>query len=74
MSKSTSRLDRRAAVGIVAICTAIAIFSFSVVRAEHVNPDRSKTFNCSSGTACVEGDSSGSKTYGVYGRLSATHD
>ncbi len=54
------------AVGIVAVGMAIATASFTIVRAEHVNPDKSKTYSCSSGTACVEGTSSGSGT-GVYG-------
>ena len=37
------------------------------MRAEHVKPDKSKTYRCSSGTACVEGSSTGSSTWGVYG-------
>lgn len=57
----------RATVGAIAIGALVAIASFSIVRAEHVNPDKSKTYTCSSGTACLEGNSSGSGTWGVYG-------
>jgi hypothetical protein len=57
----------RATVGAIAIGALVAIVSFSIVRAEHVNPDKSKTYTCSSGTACLEGNSSGSGTWGVYG-------
>src|SRR5580700_5792835 len=46
---------------------AIAVSSLGIVRAERVMPDKSKTYKCSSGTACVEGKSSGSSTWGVYG-------
>jgi hypothetical protein len=45
----------------------VAVFSFSVVRAEYAQPDKSKTYKCSSGTACVQGSSTGSSTWGVYG-------
>lgn len=58
---------RLAAVGTIAVGVVVAISSVSIVRAEHVNPDRSRTYHCSSGTACVEGSSSGSSTWGVYG-------
>jgi hypothetical protein len=67
MYQFTNRPNRVAAVGMIAVGVTVAISSFSIVRAEHVNPDKSKTFSCSSGTACVEGNSTGSKTYGVYG-------
>lgn len=65
MSQLTNRSCRNAMVGVLAIGAAVAISSFSIVRAEHVSPDR--TFSCSAGTACVEGSSTGSKTWGVYG-------
>jgi hypothetical protein len=71
MHQFTNRRNRNSAVGLIAVGLAMAISSFSIVRAEHVNPDRSKTFNCSSGTACVQGDSSGSTTYGLYGDSSS---
>lgn len=51
----------------VAVGMAIGISSLGIVRAEHVTPDKSKTYTCGSGTACVEGDSTGSSTWGVYG-------
>jgi len=59
--------SHRPAVGAIAIGAPIAIASFSIVRAERENPEKSKTYNCSSGTACVEGSSTGSSTWGVYG-------
>jgi hypothetical protein len=62
------RLNRIAIVGaIVAVGMAIGVSSFGVVRAEHAKPDKSKTFNCSTGAACVEGNSTGTSTAGVYG-------
>ena len=73
MDRLTKRPSRVAAVGVIAVGVAVAISSISIVRAEHVNPDKSKTFHCSSGTACVEGNSTGSRTWGVYG-LGATAD
>ena len=73
MYQFTKRLSRVAAVGVIAVGVAVAISSISIVRAELVNPDKSKTFHCSGGTACVEGDSTGSSTWGVYG-LGATSD
>ena len=66
MSQSTHQ-PRVAVVGMIAVGMALAISSFSIVRAEHVNPDKSKTYTCSSGTACIQGKSSGSSTWGVYG-------
>jgi hypothetical protein len=57
----------RAIVGMIAVGVAVAISSVSIVGAERVNPDKSKTYTCSSGTACVEGSSAGSSTWGVYG-------
>jgi hypothetical protein len=66
MAQFTSQPSRTATIGVIAVGVAIAISSLSIVRAE-ITPDRSKTFSCSSGTACVEGNSTGSKTWGVYG-------
>jgi hypothetical protein len=59
--------SRLAAVATIAIGVVVAISSISIVRAEHANPDKHRTDSCSSGTACVEGNSSGSSTWGVYG-------
>ncbi len=67
MFQPTFRLNRTAVVGAIAVGMAIAVSSFSIVRAERAHPNNSKTYTCSSGTACVEGDSSGSNTWGVYG-------
>ncbi|HEV3092144.1 MAG TPA: hypothetical protein VGX91_11965 [Candidatus Cybelea sp.] len=58
---------RVAAIGAIAVGAAIAGSSISIVRAEHAIPDKSKTYSCSSGTACLEGNSSGTSTWGVYG-------
>jgi hypothetical protein len=57
----------RTAAGALAVGTALAVSSFTMVRAEHANPDKTKTFSCSSGAACLEGNSSGSSTAGLYG-------
>ena len=63
-----------AAVGLIAIGAVVALSSFGVVYAEHPKPIKKKSvFNCSIGTACLEGDSSGASTWGVYG-LSSTAD
>ncbi len=67
MNQFVNRSSRVAALGAIAIGAAIAISSVSIVRAERVNPDKSKTYKCSSGTACLEGNSTGSSTWGVYG-------
>lgn len=62
----------RAILGVVAIGIAIAISSFSVVRAERPQPANSIVYNCSSGTACVEGSSTGTTTWGIYGTATKT--
>jgi hypothetical protein len=67
------RPSRVAAVGMIAVGVAIAVSSVSIVRAERANPEKSKTYTCSSGTACLEGSSTGSNTWGVYG-LAAVAD
>jgi len=70
----TPPITRAALVGTLAVGTAIAISSFSVVHAERVKPDKGKTvFNCSAGTACLTGNSTGASTWGVYG-TAATAD
>ena len=51
----------------IALGTVVAISSFSIVRAEHARPDKNKVFCCSSGTACVEGNTTVTGTFGVYG-------
>jgi|HubBroStandDraft_4_1064222.scaffolds.fasta_scaffold00003_15 hypothetical protein len=67
MSQSTTRLNRSAVIGMIAVGVVVAFSSFAVVRAERALPARNKTFSCSSGTACLEGSSTGSSTWGVYG-------
>jgi hypothetical protein len=53
--------------GAIAVGIAVAISSFSVVRAEHYNPDKKKTdFKCSSGVACLTASSTGTNTWGIY--------
>lgn len=70
MSQPTSRPRRTAAAGTIAVGMAVAFFSFGIVRAAHVRRANSVTYNCSSGTACVEGNASGSATDGIYGSSS----
>jgi len=53
-------------LGVLAVGVIIGISSFGNVRAEIIS-NASKIFRCSSGRACVEGSSTGSKTSGVYG-------
>jgi hypothetical protein len=62
-----SGLNRTAIAGALAVGTAVAVSSFTVVRAEHAKPDKSKVYSCSSGTACLEGNSTGASTTGLYG-------
>ncbi|MGA2761192.1 MAG: hypothetical protein ABSF08_12850 [Candidatus Cybelea sp.] len=73
MNRFAKRPGRLATLGMIAIGVAVAISSVSIVRAEHANPDKNKTYKCSSGTACLEGISTGSSTWGVYG-LGASAD
>jgi hypothetical protein len=63
--------SKRVVAGSFAIGIAVATSSVTIVRAEHVMPDKSKTYTCSSGTACVEGNASGGSTYGVYGNAAS---
>ena len=60
---------RTAVAGALVLGIAVAASSVTIARAGHVFPDKSKskTYSCSSGTACVEGNSTGSNTWGVYG-------
>jgi len=70
MFQSLFRLNRVTVVGAIAVGMAVAVSSFGIVRAERVQPDKSKTYSCSSGAACVEGKSTGTNTAGVYGTAS----
>lgn len=67
MTRFGDRPSRVGAVAMVALGMVVAISSFSIVRAQRVVPANTGTFNCSSGTACVTGSSTGSTTFGVYG-------
>jgi len=60
-------LDRTAIAGALAIGTIVAVSSVTVVRAEHAKPDKSKVYSCNSGTACLEGNSTGASSVGLYG-------
>lgn len=46
--------------------TAVAMSSLAIVRAEQMQPDKSKTFSCSGGYACLQAKSSGSSTIGLF--------
>ena len=71
MFQATLWRGRVAVVAVLAVGAAIAFSSFGVVLAERAKPDKSAIYNCSSGTACVEGRATGRATYGVYGVSSA---
>ncbi len=59
--------------GALAIGLAVAISSFTMVRAEHAQPAKSKTvYNCSTGAACLEGNSIGGNTFGLLGVSTGT--
>jgi hypothetical protein len=64
------RFNRLAVAGTIAVGIVIALANFGVVRAEHAKPNASKNYACNGPTACVEGDSTGSNTWGVYGSAS----
>ncbi|HZV76270.1 MAG TPA: hypothetical protein VFF63_00770 [Candidatus Babeliales bacterium] len=66
MRKGSFKLTQTATGGAIALGIAIAISSIGIVRAEHYAPDKTKDFTCSSGTACITGDSSGGSTWGIY--------
>ncbi len=72
MFPSSFKLNRTAVAGVLAVGVTIAISSIGIVRAEHVFPNKGKTFSCSTGTACVAGNSSGRSTWGVYGSGSSS--
>jgi hypothetical protein len=67
MSNLTDRLSRVAPIGMIAIGVAVGISSFGIVRAERAKPNTSVSYSCNTGTACVEGSSTGSGTWGLYG-------
>jgi len=70
MFPSIFRVNRATLAGTLAIGIALGISSVGIARADHAKP--AKTFKCSSGTACVIGNASGSGTTdGVDGNSSA---
>jgi hypothetical protein len=54
-------------VGVVAIGLAAGLSSLSIVRAERARPNTSVSYSCNTGSASVEGSSTRSGTWGVYG-------
>ncbi|HEV3092138.1 MAG TPA: hypothetical protein VGX91_11935 [Candidatus Cybelea sp.] len=54
-------------VAMILVGIAVGVSSFGIVRAERAVPENSATYDCSTGTACVVGSSTGSKTWGLYG-------
>jgi hypothetical protein len=58
---------RLTVLGIIAVGAAVAASSFGIVRADRANPNDNGVFRCTTGRACVEGDSHGIKTLGVFG-------
>jgi len=58
---------RLTVLGAIAVGAAVAASGFGIVRADRVNPDDNGVFRCDSGRACVEGDSHGRTTLGVFG-------
>jgi hypothetical protein len=65
MLQGSDRSKRLGLVATIAVGIAVAISSFTVVRAAHISS--AELFSCSKGVACVEGNSSGGSTWGVYG-------
>jgi hypothetical protein len=65
-------MRRVAIVTTIALGVTAAVSSLAIVRAERFNPNSSKTYNCSSGTACVQGNASGNATDGIYGSASGS--
>jgi hypothetical protein len=67
MLSITINITWRTIMGALFVGVAVAISSLGIGRAEHVTPDKKTTvYNCSTGTACLTGNSSGSKTWGIY--------
>lgn len=58
--------NRAIVVSSIVLGTAAALSSLAVVRAERMQPNKSKTFSCSSGYACLQAKSSGSSTIGLF--------
>ncbi|MBV8066415.1 MAG: hypothetical protein JO113_00450, partial [Candidatus Eremiobacteraeota bacterium] len=69
MAHSLLRLKRTAVAAGAIIFIGITISSFGIVRAARYMPVNGITYTCSTGTACVEGNSTG-KPWGAYGNSS----
>ena len=67
MFQFTFERNRTAVVGAIAVGMAIALSSFSIVRAERAKSNGSVSYSCNTGSACVEGNSTGKGTWGIYG-------
>jgi hypothetical protein len=67
MIERSHQTHRFLSIGAIAVGFAVAVFSFGIVRAELVRLDSKVRYSCSSGTACVEGSSTGRGTWGLYG-------
>jgi hypothetical protein len=65
MLSITINVTWRTIMGALFVGATVAVSSLTIGRAEHVTPATS-VYKCSSGTACLTGDSTGSKTFGVY--------
>jgi hypothetical protein len=66
MFPTNLKFTRGAVAGALVLGIAVAASSVTIARAGHVLPDKSKTYTCSSGTACVAGSSTGGHTWAVY--------
>lgn len=72
MLSVTINITWRTIMAALFVGVAVAISSLDIGRAEHVTPN-AKVFSCSTGTACLTGNSTGTKTYGIYAE-SASYD
>jgi hypothetical protein len=66
MFQPTARPKRHGAAAAIAVGVAVAVSSFGIVRADLANPDKTSTFKCTTGKACVIAKAKGSP-YGVEG-------
>jgi hypothetical protein len=60
------RLNHIAVVGGFVSGIILTLSTFSIVHAQRFTPNNSKTYTCTSGTACVSGEATSGVTYGVY--------
>jgi hypothetical protein len=67
MTRSRRRLGTVVPLSLVLIGAGIALSNFTIVRAEQAPPPKSKSFTCSSGTACLQANSSGASTSAILG-------